>query len=496
MAQDGQQARKPTVLVVDDELYIRRALGRVLARQGYRVLDAGGGQEALEVAEQEHIDIALVDLKMPGMSGHEVLGELKRVTPRTECIMMTAYSTPEDAFQALHAGAYDYFEKPIEDWVRFNQILRKALNMQALKMDMSALKDERDSLVEQLVQERGPDQLIGNSPAMIRLKALIRDAARYPVTVLITGESGSGKERVARAVHNNSPRASQPFVGVNCGALPEDLIEAELFGSVPGGFTGAVERAGRFRQANGGTLLLDEIGDLDLSLQVKLLRVLQEKVVTPVGSDRAVPVDVRLVAATHVDLEEAVRQGRFRQDLYFRINVMQVRVPPLRERKEDIPLLAWFFLNRFSREYDTPIQRVDPEAMRILSEHDWGNNNVRELQNVIQRAVISARGGELEPRHFSGLRRGGQVLSEVVTGPGPEPRFEPSLLDLDYARAKEQVVEEFSRWYLQSRLRETGWNITRAAEMSGQHRPNFKKLMKRYDVEKPSAEELSLKLKG
>jgi len=491
-----EEGRQPTVLVVDDELYIRRALERVLTRQGYKVLDADGGEAALRVASDELVDIALVDLRMPGMTGHEVLRALREHSPMTQCIMMTAFHTPHDAFEALHEGAHDYFEKPIEDWVRFNQILRKALQLRALERDNTALKQERDQLAERLDKSRVGEELIGNSAAMRRLKALVRDASRFPVPVLINGESGSGKERVARAIHNNSPRAEMPFVAVNCGALNPELVAAELFGAVEGGYTGAVDRAGLFRTADGGTLFLDEIGELELALQVKLLRVLQEGELTPVGSDKTEKVDVRVIAATHVDLEEAVSRGRFRQDLYYRMNLLQIRVPPLRERKDDIPLLAWFFLNRYSKQYDLPVARVDSKAMRALSEHDWCNNNVRELENAIMRAVIRAGGGELRREHFPDLGHMSPISARTPSAPSGGQRFDSVLLDLDYTKAKERLVQDFSQWYLRARLGDTGWNITRAAEMSGQARPNFKKLMKRFGVDKPPPDELDQKLKG
>ncbi len=499
MDQDSiEVGSQPTVLVIDDEPYIRRALRRVLERHGYRVEEAPGGEEALALVSAAPADIALVDLKMPGMSGHELLRALRRVSPSTQCIMMTAFHTPDDAFQALNAGAYDYFEKPIEDWMRFFQILRSALRVRELEREASALKRERDSLTEQLDQGEG---LIGNSPAMMRLRGLIRDAARYPVPVLITGESGSGKERVARSIHERSSRSEGPFEAVNCGAFAPDLVAAELFGTVPGAYTGATEREGLFRSADGGTVLLDEVGDLPPELQVALLRVLQEGEVRPVGSDRRIPVDVRVIGATHIDLEEAVAAGRFRRDLYFRMNLMQIRVPPLRERKEDIPLLVWYFLSRFSQEFGHPIGRVHPETIGALSAQDWSDNNVRELENAVVRAAIRAGGGDLKLEHFPDLRAITPPSTPTVhAGSGAADSggagYGPWLLGLDYTAAKQQLIEDFSRWYLRSRLADSGWNIREAADMSGQARPNFKKLMKRYGVERPSAAALDQRLKG
>jgi len=488
MEQPTPESRPATVLVVDDEPYIRRAMGRVLARQGYRVLDAGGGVEALEVADVEEIDIALLDLRMPGMTGHELLERLKAKSPRTECILMTAFHTPDDAFRALNAGAYDYFEKPINDWVRFNQILRKAL-------DVRSLKEERNRLAEQLVQARGGRQLVGKSPVMARLQELIRKVAPYPVDVLITGDSGSGKELVARAIHANSDRVDAPFEVVSCADFPPNLLETELFGHERGSFTGAVtDRKGLFERANGGTIFLDEIGELPLDLQAKFLRVLQERTFRRVGGDSLIRTDVRVLAATHRDLDEAISEGDFREDLYFRFNVVTIRVPPLRDRREDIPLLVWFFLNQYNEKYGRAIKTVSPDAMASLVEHDWARNNVRELAHAIERAVILTNDATLGPELFGHLKPSAPSAG-ATSGPGGL-RFDVALFELDFTVAKDRVVTEFARTYLIDRLRSSGWNITRAAEASGQQRPNFRKLMKRYGVQVPPASERNQKLKG
>ena len=481
------ESRPPTVLIIDDEVNIRRALKRQLVRQGYEVLDTGQGAEGLSMAAASAPDIALIDLKMPDMDGQEVLRELKRQNPGTECILITAHGSAEAAFLALSAGAYDYFEKPILDSSRFFQILRKALEVRELKEERSRLKARLGSDTS--------EQLVGNSAAMLRLNALIRDVARVPVPVLITGESGTGKERVARSIHANSPRADGPWIAINCTAIPDNLLESELFGYEKGAFTGADRtKHGLFEQASGGTLFLDEIGNMPLSMQAKLLRVLQEREVVHVGGSKPIAVNCRILAATHVTLKTAIEEGHFREDLFYRLNVINVDVPPLRERREDIQLLTYYFVQRFNREYGKNVRSISGEVVELLMSQTWAENNVRQLENAVNRAMVLAQDDELGVHLFE-LEDGGRKGPLGVEGV-PKEVFDAALIDMDYTQAKRAVVDEFSRWYIEERLKQTGWNITRAAEMSGQQRPNFRKLMTRFGVEVPSQADRQKVLKG
>ena len=475
------EQRRPTVLIVDDELNIRRALARQLTRQGFEVHDAGNGAAGIALIQEHRMDIALIDLKMPDMSGHEVLREFRNLSPATECIVITAHGSAEAAYLALSEGAYDYFEKPIMDSSRFFQILRKAL-------EVRELKEEKSRLQAQLGGDAGT-QLIGNSPAMIKLNGLIRDVARVPVPVLITGESGTGKERVARAVHQSSPQAEGPWVAINCTAIPENLLESELFGYEKGAFTGAQGRKhGLFEEASGGTLFLDEIGNMPISMQAKLLRVLQEREIVRVGSSRPIPINCRILAATHVGLKEAIANGSFREDLFYRLNVINIQVPPLRDRAEDIQLLTYFFVQKFNQEYAKNVRSLSSEALELLQSQEWKENNVRQLENAINRAMVLCQADELGVELFNLAPGKGSSLKGQMEG-GSGGMFDERLTDMDYTEAKREVVEAFSRWYLEDRLRETGWNITRAAEMSGQQRPNFRKLMTRFGVDVPSTSE-------
>ena len=481
------ESRPPTVLIIDDEVNIRRALKRQLVRQGYEVLDTGQGAEGLSMAAESAPDIALIDLKMPDMDGQEVLRELKRQNPGTECILITAHGSAEAAFLALSAGAYDYFEKPILDSSRFFQILRKALEVRELKEERSRLKARLGTGTS--------EQLVGNSAAMLRLNALIRDVARVPVPVLITGESGTGKERVARAIHASSPRADGPWIAINCTAIPDNLLESELFGYEKGAFTGADRiKHGLFEQASGGTLFLDEIGNMPLSMQAKLLRVLQEREVVHVGGSKPIAVDCRILAATHVTLKTAIEEGTFREDLFYRLNVINIDVPPLRERREDIQLLTYYFVQRFNREYGKNVRAISGEVVELLMSQEWAENNVRQLENAVNRAMVLSQDDELGVHLFE-LEEGRKIGPLGVDGV-PREVFDAALIDMDYTQAKRAVVEEFSRWYIEERLRQTGWNITRAAEMSGQQRPNFRKLMTRFGVEVPSQADRMKVLKG
>jgi two-component system, NtrC family, response regulator HydG len=385
-AAPGQASTPPTILVVDDEPGIVDSLSKVFERESLRVLTARGGSEALEILRREPVSVVLTDLIMPGMSGMDLLKASRSVSPETETILMTAYGSVENAVDAMRQGAYDFVTKPLKR-AHVVRAVSKAL-------EKRNLLQENRSLRAQLAAER-QKSLIGQSLAWRRTMETVMQAAPSMATVLLLGESGTGKELLARAIHTASPRAAGPFVPVNCAALPESILEAELFGYERGAFTGAIQRHdGRFVLADGGTLFLDEIGEIPTHVQVKLLRVLQEGEVERLGG-RTTKVDLRLVAATNQDLRAAVREGRFREDLYYRLNVIALRVPPLRERRDDIPLLAEHFLRLFGERNDRHLAGFSRPAAEALARYDWPGN-VRELENTIERAVVLSRGTAVE----------------------------------------------------------------------------------------------------
>lgn len=375
------------LLVVDDEPAHRESLRRIFERAGYEVLTAEDGESALRLLQKEPVNVVLTDLVMPRMDGQALLKAAKAAQPEAEVVLMTAYGTVENAVAAMREGAYDFITKP----VRRGEVLatlERCLEKQALVVENRSLKAE-------LRAARGPEGLIGNSPAMRELLSTVRQVAPTNATVLLQGESGTGKELCARALHQLSPRASGPFVAVNCAALPETILEAELFGAEKGAFTGATERrVGRFERAHRGTLLLDEVGDIPLGMQVKLLRVLQEGEIERLGGTEPIPVDVRVVAATHKDLAELVAQGRFREDLFYRLDVIRISLPPLREREGDIPVLAMHFLKRFSDKHQKRVVSIEQRALEALSSWHFPGN-VRELENAIERAVVLSSGEAL-----------------------------------------------------------------------------------------------------
>jgi two-component system, NtrC family, response regulator HydG len=387
----------PTVLVVDDEPGIVDSLQKVFERERLRVLTARAGGEALEILRREPVSVLLTDLLMPGLSGMDLLKASRSVSPETETILMTAYGTVENAVEAMKQGAYDFVTKPIKRAYVVRAVLKA--------LEKRTLVQENRSLRAQLAAQR-KKRLIGQSLTWRRTMETVMQAAPSLATVLLLGESGTGKELLARAIHESSPRASGPFVPVNCAALPETILEAELFGYERGAFTGAVARHdGRFLQADKGTLFLDEIGEIPTHIQVKLLRVLQEGEVERLGG-RTQKVDLRLVAATNQDLRAAVKEGRFREDLYYRLNVIALRVPPLRERRDDIPLLAEHFLRLYGERNGRHFSGFSRAAMEALSRYDWPGN-VRELENALERAVVLARGAAIEAEDLPAEVRSG-----------------------------------------------------------------------------------------
>ena len=380
------------ILVVDDEINIRGALVTLLEKKGHRVRGAGSGEEALEQRDAASADLVLTDLKMPGMGGMEFLRRLKAKWSDTEVVVMTAYGSIDTAVEAMRCGAYDYLTKPI-DRERFPVLVEKALERHALATENKRLRSRLETRTRF-------DQMVGDSEPMRRVYNLVEMVAESDVTVLLTGESGTGKELVARAIHHKSARANGPFITLNCGALPENLFESELFGYDKGAFTGALAtKLGRFELAHDGTLLLDEVGELSLKSQVDFLRVLETKEFRRLGGTKLVRVDTRIIAATNRNLEEAVKQGDFREDLYYRLNVVPIHLPPLRERGEDIPLLVTRYLTTFSIQHHREPKEVSRAAMRLLRLYAWPGN-IRQLRNLMERLVVTVKDATIQPEHL------------------------------------------------------------------------------------------------
>ncbi|HXE61762.1 MAG TPA: sigma-54 dependent transcriptional regulator [Gemmatimonadaceae bacterium] len=431
------------ILIVDDEPCLRQTLDRILGAEGHETATASHAAEALDTLARNDADLVLCDLRMPTMGGLEFLERYEAQRGRALVIAMSAYGDADTAIAAMQRGAYDYIQKPF----RAEEVIlcvRKAAEREKLRAKIERLEQELSSI-------RGGGAIVGRSSALLASVDLARKVARHPSTVLITGESGTGKELIARLIHDGSPRADESFVAVNCGAIPEALLESELFGHVRGSFTGATtDKPGLFEEADGGTLFLDEIGELPASLQVKLLRALQEGEVRRVGSNTSKRVDVRVIAATNRDLASDVAAGRFRGDLYYRVNVVSIRLPPLRERREDVPDLALHFLRRHNARLGLDVGRISPDAMRILAAYSWPGN-VRELENVIERALVMASGPTIEAAHLVDL----SAAAPVAHTNGVED------VDLSVKRRTEQL----ERNLIQRALEQTRGNRTRAAQL-------------------------------
>jgi len=377
------------ILVVDDEETMRDSCQQALSQDGNRVEVAEDGSTALAMLEKESFDLVILDLKMPGLSGMEVLEKVKEEYPEVVVVVITGYATIESAVEAMKKGAYDFIPKPFTpDSLRV--IVKRALEKRRLSLENVLLRTE-------LKGRFGPEVIVGQGTSMQKVEELVRQVAPTDSTVLISGETGTGKELVARAIHSHSSRKDKPFIVVDCGGLVESLFESELFGHVKGSFTGATEtKYGRFEVANGGTVFLDEIGNISMNIQTKLLRVLQEKEITRVGSSQVIKVDVRIVAATNKDLLKCVEEQTFREDMFYRLSVVPIVLPPLRERGEDIPLLANHFLKKYNEKREKSVTAISAEAMKVLTEYDWPGN-VRELENVVERAVVLTKSRVIEP---------------------------------------------------------------------------------------------------
>ena len=426
------------ILIADDEEAARRGLGQILTEDGYEVFLASDGEEALRLVAQESPDILLTDLRMPGMDGHELLNRVRQGYPDMTVVIMTAHGTIRSAVQALQEGAEDYLTKPI-DVEELEHLLDRIRKRKALLAETRVLRERLDDKYRF-------ENILGRSPEMLEVFRLVEQVAPTQASILIGGDSGTGKELIAQAIHQRSPRRDAPFVKVSCAALPETLLESELFGHERGSFTGAVaRRAGRFELAAGGTIFLDEIGDVQPGMQVKLLRFLQERQFERVGGNRTLTVDVRVIAATHRDLPALIREGKFREDLYYRLNVIEIVLPPLRTRSQDIPLLVDFFVQKFASANGKEIEGLDDETLAALMAYSWPGN-VRELEHAIERAVILARDRTLD-----------MSLFPVI--PRPEtPSKRPAGLVVPGA-----TLEEIERDAIQRTLEAVGGSTTRAA---------------------------------
>ena len=469
-AESTLQSLSPsTVLVVDDEELYRRAVERILLRVGHQVATAPDAAEALRIVASEHIDLVLCDVQMPGINGLELVRQVRDLAPDLPCIVMTGYNTPETSLDALQAGAYWYLENPFEQG-RLD-VGRKRVDQ---AIEHGRLKSENRTLHRQLQARHKFENIIGKSDSLGRTLSIVERVANTESTVLITGESGTGKELVARALHYNSGRAERPLVTVNCGAIPEELLESELFGHVKGAFTNAVShREGRFALAHGGTIFLDEIGDMSPSLQVKLLRVLQERTFEPVGSSKTQKVDVRVIAATHRDLPRMIETGDFREDLFYRLNVLPVEIPSLRDRIEDLPLLVHHFLDIARQDRGCRVEGVSDEAMQHLMDYHWPGN-VRELQNLIERLTVLVGEGDIEAEDLPA-----QVRAEP-TAQTLAPRVPSTGLDFNavVARLETELIEQA--------LDHTHWNKNRAAGLLGLNRTTLIEKIKKRGILPPA----------
>ena len=440
------------ILIVDDELIMRESLAGWLQRDGHTVQTAPSGEEGLEKLKDSRFDIMLVDIKMEGMSGLEVLQQVKESDPDVAVVMITAYGSIPTAIQAMKNGAYDYMLKPF-DPNELGVLIEKIIRYQEQEREMLFLREEQKARTRF-------ESMIGQSKPMQDVFDLICDVAPVDSTVLITGETGTGKGLAAKAIHTNSPRCNGPFVTVNCGAIPEHLMETELFGHQKGAFTDAKEtKKGRLELGHGGTIFLDEVGEISMRMQIDLLRVLEDRVFYRVGGTQPLEVDFRVIAATNRDLEKAIKDGSFREDLFYRLNVVSMIMPPLKQRKEDIPLLAEHFLQRFIQETNKPIDKIDREAMDEMMLYDWPGN-VRELENAMERAVVVGKSREILPEDLP-------ILCH-------EPLHAP----------RNNSLKEVEKAHILQILTDNGWNIARSAKMLGIDRSTLYSKIKRYEIKK------------
>jgi DNA-binding NtrC family response regulator len=458
------------ILIIDDEASLRTALFRALDRKGYQVITSASAREAETISQSDKaLDLAIVDLRLPDGDGIELMGKLRDLHPNIQVIILTGHASIETAVEATRKGAFHFVTKPC-NLEEITTVVDRALSH-------SALTRENQQLRTALHSKYQFDNIIGQSEAITQVLGLIERVAQSDSTVLIMGESGTGKELVAKALHYNSLRAQEPFIPINCGAIPAELLESELFGHVKGAFTGAIaNRTGRFELADDGTLFLDEIGDMSPALQVKILRVLQERCFEPVGGTKTISANVRVIAATNVDLEEAVSEGRFREDLYYRLNVIPIRIPPLRERKTDIPLLLHHFMEMFNRARGRRLQGVSPEALDMLVNYAWPGN-IRELENLVERLSILK----------------GTGIVDVIDLPEKyrKPRFEsnPDKIDIpDQGVDFNTAVDNYENALIMRALEKTGWNRNQAALLLRLNRTTLVEKIKKKGLRPPESE--------
>jgi DNA-binding NtrC family response regulator len=458
------------ILIVDDETVIRDALKRILDSRCFFVEACSSGYGAIDLLHKQDFDLIVTDLKMPGMSGIEVLKAVKTLQPNVPVIIITGYATVDTAVEAMKNGAFDYLSKPFSP----DQFLEKV--EEALKQ--RRLGDDEYDFRSEVSREHGFDQFIGESREMQKVYRRIMQVASSSSTVLVTGESGTGKELVARAIHNHGARRDQPFVALDCTSLAETLLESELFGHVKGAFTGATQaKEGLFKAADNGTLFLDEVSNISLSTQAKLLRVLQMRQVTPIGDTKPIPINIQLVAATNRNLKTMVSEGSFREDLFFRLNIIPIEMPPLRERKGDIPLLINYFLKKFTTEIGKNIRGLAPDARTFLEGYSYPGN-VRELENIIERAVVLAESDVISKED---LELSDGVEHHGETGLDRIPMTAEELKDMKQ-HIRGQAIEALERSFLLSALERNNWNATRAAEETGILRPNFQSMLKKHGI--------------
>jgi len=460
---------KPRVLVIDDEAAIRDSLKMILEYEDYQFVGASSGQEGLEIVQRERPDVVLVDIKMPGMDGMEVLRKLRAIDESLPIIMISGHGTNATVVEAIKSGAFDFFEKPLSS-ERVIVTLHNVLKQSELSTENRDLRVAMEAKYE----------LVGQSPALRGVLEAVTRAAPTNATVLLLGESGVGKELVARTIHRNSSRASQRFVQVNCAAIPEELIESELFGHEKGSFTGATEKqVGKFEQADHGTIFLDEVGDMSQKTQAKVLRVLQEQEVERLGSARTIKVDVRVIAATNKNLEDAIAKGEFREDLYFRLNVIPIVVPPLRERREDIPRLVQHFAKRTAEEHNLKPKRFDQAAMDALQRYRW-RGNIRELRNAVERLLIMTPADVVHVEDLPIEIRNGESAIRVSTDPDGSNR--PADTSVPGVGTLREFKDAAERAYLVQKLRENAWNISKTAEIIDTPRSNLYKKLEQYGI--------------
>ena len=454
---DKIDEKKANILVVDDEKDICKALSILLTKEGYSVKEAYNGEEALELIKKENFDVIMTDIRMEKVDGFEVLKQAQKISPETSVLMMTAFASVGSAVEAMRAGAVDYITKPfINDEIRLT--IRRLIESRNLQMENLILRRE--------LSQRPPafTNIIGTSDAIQKIFSIMEKVIPTKSNILITGESGTGKGMVAEAIHESGPRKDKPFISINCGAIPENLLESELFGHKKGSFTSAIEdKKGLITMANGGTLFLDEVGELPPSLQVKLLHVIQTKELTPVGDTRVITVDIRIIAATNADIMQRVKEGKFREDLFYRLNVIEIKMPPLRERKDDIPVLIKHYVNLFAGETGKNIKDIDYEAMQALLAYDWPGN-IRELRNTIERAVVLADG-------------------EVITIHDLTDKFRTMDIEGVSASSLRQALDHFEMEYVRRSLAESKGNKEATAAKLGIDLATLYRKLKKLKIE-------------